>query len=294
MLSMTGFGRASGDTVSGHISIEIQSINRKHLEIVFYLPSSISSFEGEIRRRIAEEIQRGYVTVRMRHTPHSHSMSGLVPSLSLLKALKVEWQHLASELGESPTSITLPFLMTQFPAVLRHEPSMAISFEDVQTILLPALAAWKGMRREEGKALALDISQRLERVQQHARSLVGAIPHMIEQVRKKWRDKLQELFSSLGDIEERVYKEVALCAERADIAEELVRLQSHLQQFLSTLAEKASDAAACGKKLEFLLQEMHREVNTMSSKSSDLDMIRTLLDMKGELERVREQLQNVE
>ncbi len=280
------------ETSSGRLLVEIQSVNRKHLEISLQLPPSFARFEGEIRKQIAEKMQRGHVTVRVQKVLASESVQELLPSVELLLLLKERWQKIAIALGESAETIDLPFLMLHVPEELRSRSEEEPDGEELHEVVAVALSHWMQMRQEEGGALLVDVEERLIRLQEQIHIVAQEIPGALDVAREQWRKKLLELFAPGAVVEERILKEVALCAERVDISEELVRLDSHLQQF--TRSMRAGMKVTSGKKLEFVLQEMGREVNTMGAKSAALVIIRATLEMKGELEKIREQLQNIE
>jgi len=287
--SMTAYGRSLKVSQKGRWVVEIHSINRKHLDLAIHLPKELLFLDLELRKWISQDIARGQVTVRIQFFPASQ---GIAP-LGNWQKLKENWERLADELGYQKQAIDLPFLVSQMGNASYHqidEEERSVQIE-VKEIYLLALEQFMEMKRQEGKALFDDIAKRLEII----KLLLAQIEERSVGVGERYREKLQErvaqFFPLIDELKERAAKEVVLYAERADIAEEITRLSSHLAQFRSQLDLSAK---SIGKTLDFLMQEMQREVNTLSAKSPDLKISSLAVEIKTELERVREQLQNVE
>lgn len=280
LLSMTGFGRA----VEGQLRVEIQAVNRKHLDISVSLPNAFSRFECEVRRWVAARVQRGSISVRVIYQPLAER---LVPKPDLLRSLKREWERLAEDLGSPKGEITLEFL-------LRHLPQAAIAEEGseelLQKVVEEALNDFVRMRRTEGAALAKELLERAANIAKFVEAIAAEAPQIVPRLRQKLQDRLKELFTPGVEWEERLLKEVAIYAEKADISEEIVRLRSHLEQFERTI--RSTEGA--GKKLEFLIQEMAREANTTAAKAGEAALVHLAVELKSELEKLREQIQNVE
>lgn len=293
LVSMTGFGRSVQDTPLGRITLEIQSVNRKYLEVILSLPKEMGRFEPALRKWISEEISRGQVSVRLFLIPSEEVLSRMLPDAGLLKGLKDSWTKIASQIGCDAKAIDLPFLLQNSPAA-----SQSISAESEEEMMVylqkgakAALSELMTMKHKEGRVLAKDISARISFVEKIVQEIQAASPDAVSKQRDKLRERMEEVLKSGADLDERLLREIAFFAERIDITEEITRLRSHLEQFHSTLGSKDM---RIGRKLEFILQEMGREINTIGSKSVDVTISRLVVDAKAELEKVREQIQNIE
>lgn len=276
--SMTGFGRAA----SGALTVEIQSVNRKFLEVSVSLPREFSSFEQQIRKLIAEKISRGQVFVRIFITEEKFSL----PNTKLLKELKKHWQTIAKEVGTDPKEITLAFLLQN----LSSKPEISKKEEGaLEKVIESALEELLKMKKVEGKALAKDLSDKLQLLSKLLEKIEKHAPDATTRMRQRLSEKLSEIFQGGPEVEERLLREVAVFAEKVDIAEEITRLQSHFSQFKETLKGEG-----VGRKMDFLIQEIGREINTIGSKSMESAITRLVVEMKSELEKMREQVQNLE
>lgn len=291
--SMTGYGCAVHKAAEGRYIVEISSVNRKHLEIHTHLPRELSAFDTDVRKWIGESIRRGHVTVRVSVSFDQEPPFFLLPNIPYLRQMKEAWDLFCREAeceGE-------PFPLTQFlrdESALLKERNFEFDTEHRQslaTAVKAALEKIQTMRSIEGQALRDDLLQRIEVII----PLVDFIAQNAQLATKKYKDLLLERLKNLIDTpleqDERVLKEIALYAEKIDICEEVTRLNSHLKQFVDQL-KYPSDTI--GKTLEFILQEMHREINTIGSKSGDYEISKKVVAVKTELERIREQIQNLE
>lgn len=274
---MTGFGRAVVDGSMGQLVVEIQSVNRKYLEVTLFLPKEWSRFESEVRKWIGEAISRGQVVVRVTLLPNERGQ--ILPDVKALKALKKGWEKIAQETGLSTQSIDLPFLLQYLPLQGVGEEGLTGLKEAVKG----ALKSLMQMRMAEGKELQRDLKARLKELGRMIEEVAKLTPHATQKMKQKLLEKMGEA------VEERLLREVALFAEKVDITEEITRFRSHLSQFEAFLKE--SDM---GRKMDFLLQEMGREVNTIGSKSMEAKISHLVVDMKSALEKMREQVQNIE
>jgi len=288
---MTGYGRGYAESPLGAITVDLQSVNRKHLEINAQLDSSLVPFEGDIRRQVAQAVQRGSVTVKVRARFPKMATTKVEVNIPLAVAYSEAWTRLSAALHK-PVLFNVQEIVG-FEGVLEVEP-VPIDEAATQALLFQALEqaleAFQAMRRKEGRFLETDFLARLERMEGAAQQIEA----QSQGVTDRYRDKLMERLKSLGlgapEEDERVLREIALFAEKCDITEELTRLQSHLNQAKSLVQ---SDAPI-GKMFEFLLQEVLRETNTIGSKANDLMVTRAVLEMKTWSEQMREQIQNVE
>lgn len=292
--SMTGFGRASFE-VEGHgFEVEARSVNHRHLDPRVRLPRELADFEAAVKARIQLVMQRGRVDLSV-----SRSARGAVASLVVDRRVAAQYldasRALAAEHGLTG-ELDVATLMT-LPGVTVFEERR---FEEatIESSLLgavdAAIEAVDRMRLAEGEALEREVSLRLEAVE----GLVVSLESRSEGVQKATRQKLekrtQQLAEQTGLLDEaRLHQEIVIAADRLDITEELVRLHSHIDQFRGILAE-ASAQQGVGRRLDFLLQELGREANTVGSKANDAPLAHDVVALKTELERIREQVQNVE
>lgn len=287
--SMTGFGRAVSEAHFGKLTVEVQSINRKYLEIFVSLPKELSRFELDVRKWIGEFISRGQVSVRIFLSPNKEALLSSLPDVKILKDLKKKWEKIAKELKTDPAAIDLPFLMQYLPAQPKQDLADDDNLAVLKASVAKALENLVKMKKAEGKALGKDLSDRLKNLE----NLIGQVekhsPDATKKMRQKLVEKMQEVLEPGAELEERLLREVALFAEKVDITEEITRFHSHIAQFKGVLKE-----GSVGRKMDFLIQEMGRETNTIGSKSSEAAISRIVIEMKSELEKMREQIQNLE
>ena len=291
MKSMTGFGRSESDALFGKVIVEIQSVNRKYLEIYVSLPKEFARFENEIRKVAAEKVQRGLVSIRVHVFQNASAMADLLPDFSLLESLKKGWTSLAVKLGYSKEVVDFSFLMQQASEMSHAKLSKEEDFEPIRSCLENGLIALDQMKQKEGSNLAKDIGQRLKTISAAVTSIEIKSPDAVSKMRQKLKERMEGLFQPGTEIDERLLKEVALFAERVDITEEVTRFRSHVAQYEELLKSKS---LASGRKMDFLVQEMGREINTMGSKSMDATIAHLVVEVKSELEKIREQIQNIE
>lgn len=293
--SMTAYGRANLPWGGGDLVAEIQSVNRRFLEVNCQFPTEWSAFEYEVRQQLAKKIKRGALTVRL-----SCSFQGQAASFAQIHAFAEKWNSLSKELGG--TDLEPNFLLTLYaqqecsPALSRHIPALDAVRPELTTLIEEALERFIAMRSTEGKALAEDIGARIEAITNYLEVIQGRTSVAPERYRQKLQDKLKELaLLSSPEQEERLVREVALYSERIDTAEEITRAHSHLKQMKELLAATpAQDGHSAGNLFNFLLQELQREFNTLGSKSADAETSQLVVLCKAEIERIREQVQNVE
>ncbi len=288
-MSMTGFGRGIVEASFGRVVIEIQSINRRYLEMTCYLPKEWVSFEGVIRRKIGEEVSRGQVSVRLQLIPSATFLRQLLPDPKRLRSLNEEWKAIVEEAGISPKEIDLRFLLESLPQAEKGSFGEEVH-PFLEQALGEALEALSKMRREEGAVLCRDIGSRLQEIKQRLLLIEEFSPEATSRMREKLLEKMKIIWPDGTLLDERIAREIALFAEKVDITEELVRLHSHLTQFEGALKEKK----AIGRKLDFLIQEMGREINTIGSKCAEAKVAHLVIEMKSDLEKIREQVQNIE
>lgn len=290
---MTGYGRSVITNELGQFTAEVQTLNRKHLEIVVSLPDELQRFEVDIRGWVAARVMRGRVQVNI-----SVKYSDVIPisvsaNLPLAKKIKSVCDQIADALHLSNREQLLTSVLIENKKLLMNEEMRGeeeIYRSCLQEVTFSALEMLNDMRLAEGKQLEKDIRDRLELIAIHLQDVVNFAPQQKQTYRQKLENILQEFLLGTSQDEARIIQEVCLFAERVDISEEITRLCSHQQQFLDRLELNES----IGKRLEFLIQEMFRECSTIAAKSVDVKIIHHIIDMKTELERIKEQIQNVE
>lgn len=290
---MTGYGNAQLNERGIHINVEILSVNRKHLDINIVLPRHLSRFDPDIRKLISSKVFRGHLIVRIGVTFDEGSPLVVRPNLALARELYRGWQEIAQGLGiDSKTMFSLSLLEKEPELFTFDETDM---MKNLQPLILraveEALKPFLLMRESEGKLLELEILQKIKQLKRSVAEIEKYSANATDKYRQKLITRMQEVLPALDTADDRLLKEIALFSEKIDIAEEMMRLKAHLDQFEKLLQETKETP---GKTAEFLLQELNREINTTGSKSSELAITRLVVDIKGELERIREQMQNVE
>jgi uncharacterized protein (TIGR00255 family) len=293
MKSMTGYGRGESAQDGFKITVELSSVNRKQSEVVVYLPRELELLEPRVRDEVNRKIARGRLTVRVSlHAGEGNSGSLVRINIPLAKAYAREIGKLAREL-KLPDAVNLD-LLVRAPGVLETQDEASnpdTSWPAVQRALLEALAALVKMREREGAHLTTDLRKRMAVMRKSVERIQRAAPEMVKRYQQQLRERIKNAGLELPNSDdERLLKEVIYFADRSDISEELTRLQSHFQQFETCVKAKEP----VGRTLDFLAQEINREINTVGSKASDSLISREVVSLKAELEKFREQVQNVE
>lgn len=294
--SMTAYGRGTASSPEGTFTVEIQSVNRRHLEVHLNLPKLLTRFEMPLRKQIQERVGRGMINVYVGWRSEGGNPVKVTPNLSLAKGIKSAWEQILFELGLEGR-IDLALLAKEEGLILIDEalPEESRLFDTLNTALAEALDHFVAMKEREGKSLAHDLHERIITLIGVIEMVASLAPEGVEKVRRKLNERLEELFSGNSENEERILREVALYAERSDITEEVTRFKSHLEQFRYLLEKPLTECTETrGKTLDFLIQELNREINTIGSKASDLTITNQVVKAKGEIEKMREQVQNIE
>lgn len=291
--SMTGYGRALSILSNKTIVVEIKSVNHRNIEIFLRIPNILSSLEPEIKKKIGEQLSRGRIEVSLR--AESDVSRGIVEKLEINLPLLRSYYSLLNQIREEfsfKDEINFEMLTGFRDAFFYPEQEIDLeeTWRQLQATLAESLAGLIEMREKEGLALYGDFKGRLLVVSTYMEKLKTRAPKVVDEYHERLSKRVRELTNDLEIDESRLIQEVALMAEKSDITEEIVRLESHLGQF----AEMLESNEPVGRKMDFLLQEMHREINTIGSKSSDVDISRNVIEIKSELAKLREQAQNVE
>lgn len=291
--SMTAYGRASMNTAVGHLVIEIHSVNRKFLEVNVTLPRELSQFDIELKKWLMPYLARGQITVKVSLSFEGSAPFIVRPNLPLARQLKAAWKEIAYELKLKEEDFQLS-LLENAEGLFCFEENKALESvyrEALKQVLEVSLHHFLQMKTHEGAILQIDIENRLEKMKQSLHAIEQTVPLAPNKYREKLIARLEELIPGHVENEERILREIALFAEKLDVTEEITRFYCHLSHFEEIIH---SGALTVGKTLDFVLQELNREINTIGSKSSDLDISRSVIDIKSEIERIREQIQNIE
>lgn len=285
---MTGYGRGEAATPAGRWIVEMKSVNHRFLDVKAKVPSEFFGLDIEFSRIVQEQCSRGRFEIQVSREGGDSAAGGinraaLIQYLDELRALR---QDLDIEGPVSlDTLLTLPHVVVEEGKKAGEDTSKALL-----DALRTALAALNKMRAKEGESILQDLRNRVERILSVAADIEGRIPQLNAALRERLSLRLKELLQGAPVDQQRLEQELAFLAERSDVTEELVRLNIHGKQFLAYLNEKEP----VGRKMDFLLQEMNREINTLGSKIGDADVAQLVVNLKSELEKIREQVQNVE
>lgn len=289
--SMTGYGRGEGETALGKVIIESRSVNHRFSDINIRLPKRLLTFENRVKEIIRSLVSRGRIDVSIKlDAPGGEKFQLQVDSnlaeqyFQALLSLKDKFQLK----GE----ITLELLTGAKDLISAKEEVGDVEpyWQEIVPVLKQSLQEMDEMKCSEGNALSKDIQTRLERIAQQLKEIKTQIPAYVEAYQNRLRERLQSLLGGMEVDPNRLQQEIALLAERTDITEEMVRAESHLGQFVLLFNGKE----AVGRKMDFLLQEIHREVNTVSAKANDAEISQRVVEIKSEMEKIREQAQNIE
>jgi len=289
--SMTGFGRAEVE-VNGRVwSMEVRSVNNRYLDLKMKLPRGYTPFEERIRKMVSSHHVRGRVDLYL-------SVSGDFSNLqevTVNKALASGYHDALKELGESfglEAQIAVKDLASYPDVIVREqkEEDLETLWQVVEQVVDTALLNCTVMRTQEGTALSGDLEERLDTFKKTITIIEKSIPELLEQRQRGLEERLEKILGTVQLDPARLAQEVAIIADKTDVTEEIVRLRSHIEQFSRFLSEDGG----VGRKLDFLLQEFLREVNTLASKINDAAIAHHSVDLKSELEKMREQVQNIE
>ncbi len=301
--SMTGYGsgRSSGDGLQ--FSVEIQSVNRRQSELLVHLPRELASVEARIRDFVHARVARGRITVTVAYQAGSEveeptsSQKGSLPLIdsALARAYYEAIQRMQGELGlrgslQIDTVLTLPGVIIPPNSNKPHLTNPEESFPYIEKALTDAVESFLQLRRREGAALLADLSNLLKGLQQLVESIRHRQPEVPIHYRTLYLERIRNAQIECKLDDDRLAKEIAIFADRSDISEELTRLESHLDQF-GQLIQKSEPV---GRTLDFLGQEIARELNTLGAKANDLTISQFVVKAKAELEKAREQIQNIE
>jgi uncharacterized protein (TIGR00255 family) len=288
---MTAFGRGEAEADGFRFTVEVRSVNHRFCDIQVKLPRRYSRVEEEIRKRVASAFSRGRIEVTVTADEALEKAEHLTVDVELAGTYARLLRNLQQDLGLGG-DLRLEALLTfrDIFTIKEDEESRERSWRVLSGALDGAVTECLRMRAEEGANIAADFSKRLQRLEKLGEEIEARAPSVVQEARDRLTERIQALLGEAPVDEGRLAQEAALLADRSDITEEVVRLRSHVQQFRDQLDADGPR----GRQLEFLLQEMNREVNTAGSKANDLAISQRVIEAKTELERMREQVQNVE
>jgi len=288
---MTGYGRAEVVHAGRKFSVELNSVNRKQSDIVINLPRDLGELEPRIRQTINENISRGRTNATIALHSSPNGARNLALDTELARSYHEAMRALQKELN-TPGEITISTIL-QAPGVMRF-PEQVLNAEEawpaIDRALRGALSDLIKMREREGKHLAKDLIHRLKAIRRKLKEIHAFHPDVVKRYRAVLLDRIQKAGLPIASDDERLLKEISFFADRADVSEELTRLESHLAQFAHHLRSKEP----VGRTLEFITQEMFRELNTLGAKANDAAISQRVIACKAELEKIREQSQNLE
>ena len=295
MKSMTGYGSVQNDDDKLSLVVTLKSVNGRYLDIRPHIPRHYQSFESEIKKTIASDIRRGTVDLYIQRKVVNAAVSDVVINEKMAKKWKSAYQQLAKSMALKSSDLSVETLAT-LPEVVSVDESLNVSDKEkkqVFKVLKEALKTIDQERVREGKALKAELGSLLKELKKligDVRKLSGS---MNKDLKKKMMDRLKDLDSEVSVDPQRVAQEVAVYLDKCDVREEISRLEEHIAMFQKLVGETAT-AKPTGKKMDFYCQELLREVNTIGSKSSQAKLTQTVVNAKSVVEKLREQVQNVE
>lgn len=289
--SMTGYGAGESDLDGVRTVVELRSVNGRFCDIAVRLPRTLGSLEGRVRAYVQEHVTRGNVSVSVRCDEGDAGAQGIRIDAEAGRKYCDALRELRDQLGVAG-DVSLE-MVASYPGLVTQETEEvdpAERWTGIEDALAKALAAFNEMKRSEGKALETDLRGRIEAILAILRGIEDRAPDRVSEFRDRLSNRLDGLLEDRQVDPQRVAMEITLFAERSDVTEECVRLGAHCDAFLEALSADGSP----GRRLNFLIQEMNREINTVGSKGNDTEISHSVIEAKEELEKVREQVQNIE
>lgn len=289
--SMTGYGGAKGEAAGQQVSIELKSVNNRYLDCSVRIPRIYMFSEDTIKRHVKEKISRGKVDVFISIDSSGSANTKIEVNGPLARAYLQAVRDISRELDlEAGVNA---FELSRVPDVLKlenYEPDADQFTDELCAVLDKALVSFDGMRTAEGRKLSEDICERLQYIEQLTGKIAARSPETVNEYKAKLEQRMVEILHDSNIDQARILTEAAIFADKVAIDEETTRIGSHISQMRALL----SDGGAVGRRLDFLLQELNREANTIGSKANDTSIAKLVIDLKAEIEKIREQAQNVE
>ncbi len=288
--SMTGFGAAEGAVAGGRLRVEIRTVNHRYFNLAAKLPHDLSGLEGALRERLRRDFDRGHLAVQARWTESPERPAALAVDHERARAVAAVLRDLQQSLGLGG-DVSLELVARQ-PEVLTWsaEAASEVEWTEVEPIVGQAASECRAMRAREGDALVAELGHRLDLLESAVQAIARRAPERLVRERERLRAAVSEMLDGRPLDEARLAQELAFIADKLDITEELVRLRAHV----AAARQALSGDKPAGKQLGFLAQELGREVNTMGAKANDAEIAQQVMAMKGDLEKFREQLENLE
>ena len=289
--SMTGFGRAKCEYEGREYNVEIKSVNHKYSDVSIKIPRQISYLEEKVRKEILTKVSRGKIDVFITLQDYSEKGKNIKINKELAKVYISQLRELAEETGITADIDVID--ISKFPEVLNisNQDNEEIYWDELRGVLDTALDNFVAMRETEGNKICDDLKVRMERIKEKVSKISSYSAGLVEEYIVKLNARVKELMSTDVIDENRLAQEIVIFSDKSSIQEELTRLDSHISQFLDLLSNGNSPV---GKKLDFIIQEMNREVNTIGSKANSTKISGGVIELKTEIEDVREQIQNIE
>jgi uncharacterized protein (TIGR00255 family) len=294
ILSMTGFGRATREVEGLGLEVEARSVNHRHLDLRIRLPKLLADRESEIKQRIQSRLSRGKVDVTVNLT-----VSGTTTQLEIDDTIATQYVEASKRLSDrhglsDDLDVARLLALPGVTRVVETEVDRDLLTKPLEDAVDDAVGGLLEMRAVEGSSLSTELSGRLAKVTALADSFEARSGEVLDAARQRLQKRAEQIKREVGLVDDaRLHQEIVIAADRLDITEELVRIRSHVTQFHSILSS-ADGAEGVGRRLDFLLQELGREANTVGSKANDAPLAQDVVELKTELERIREQVQNVE
>ncbi len=287
---MTGFGAGEGGAGGGRLRMEIRTVNHRFFNLSAKLPSDLAPLESQLREQLRKELERGHLSVSVRWVESPAREAALALNIERARVVVARLRELQTSLG-LVGEVSLDLVARQ-PEVLVFDGSETptVTWEELEPIAAAAIAECKAMRLREGEVLATELAHRLDRIEAATARISALAPARLPRERDRLRAAVGDLLDGRSVDEARLAQELALLADKLDITEELVRFAAHVAACRAALA--GNDPV--GKRLGFLAQELGREINTMGAKANDAEIAQQVILMKGEMEKFREQLENLE
>ncbi|HAE61143.1 MAG TPA: YicC family protein [Eubacteriaceae bacterium] len=292
MKSMTGFGKGEYKDEDIEISVELKTINHRYKDFFVRMPRQISFAEDLVRKEIGEVISRGRIEVNIKINAYNMSNRNIKLNMELAQAYMNCLKDLKTSIPEITGEYSLS-LVSRFPDVIFSEESEEdadVLWNKIKSALSSALTSVVESRMKEGQSLKKDFQKRLALIEDDIGKIKDLEASVVDEYREKLEQRIKDYTKDIELDQARLLTEVAYYSEKANITEETIRLKSHINRFKKILDEDEP----VGRKLDFLIQEMHREINTIGSKSNHIEISNLVVDVKSEIEKMREQIQNIE
>lgn len=292
MKSMTGFGRGKYENEGREYVVEIKSVNHKYSDVSIKLPRQISYLEDKVRKEILNHVSRGKIDVFISMLDYSEKGKSIKINKEFAKVYIAQLQELAEETGiKNDISV---INISKFPEVLNisNEDNEEMYWEELSIALSSAIDNFISMREIEGNKIREDLLARMDRIKEKVSKISAFSAGLVDEYIVKLNARVKELMNTDIIDENRLAQEIVIFSDKSSIQEELTRLNSHISQFTDLVTENKN--VPLGKKCDFIIQEMNREVNTIGSKANSMDISKGVIELKTEIEDVREQIQNIE